>query len=275
MQLSLPWSSWPLSRSGAFSLHLVISLLVFSSLVAMMLLFWFPGELFFIDGGWQGLKLVAMVDLVLGPALTLLLYKPKKPKLILDMSLIAGIQVAALVYGFYTTHQQRTLAVVFAERTFYTVSASDNQQANEQLRKLNIEPQPVPKASMLKIPMLLTPDPESGVYAQFLEDIMNGYPGPQQRNDLYVLLENHTSTMKKHALDEQRLEDLGVSALIAASLEAQSLGIDDVEIYNFKARYGTGVVIFDSETASILDYIVTDNFAGSTTETAALADQNE
>ena len=104
---------------------------------------------------------------------------------------------------------------------------------------------------------------------------MNGYPGPQQRNDLYVLLENHTSTMKKHALDEQRLEDLGVSALIAASLEAQSLGINDVEIYNFKARYGTGVVIFDSETASILDYIVTDNFAGSTTETAALADQNE
>lgn len=257
MQISLPWSSWPLSRSGAFSLHLAISLLVFSSLVAMMLLFWFPGDLFFIDGGWQGLKLVAMVDLVLGPALTLLLYKPNKPKLALDMSLIAGIQIAALAYGFYTTHQQRTLAVVFAERTFFTVSASDNLKANALLRKLDLQPQPVPRASMLEVPMLLTPDPKAEDYGQYLENIMNGYPGPEQRNDLYVLLENHTSAMKKHALDKHSLEALGVSPLIAASLEQQSLERDNVEFYNFKARYSNGVVIFDPETKSILDYIST------------------
>ncbi|MFT5893169.1 MAG: hypothetical protein ACI8VW_000034 [bacterium] len=275
MQLSLPWSSWPLSRSGAFTLHVAISLLVFSSLVAMMLLFWFPGELFFIDGGWQGLKLVAMVDLVLGPALTLLLYKPKKPKLMLDMSLIAGIQIAALAYGFYTTHQQRTLAVVFAERTFFTVSANDNLKANAQLRKLDIEPQPVPKALMLEVPLLLTPDPKTEEYGQFLVDIMNGYPGPHQRNDLYVLLENHTNTMTKHALNSQKLERLGVSSLVAASLAKQSLDQDDVEFYNFTARYSEGVVIFDPETVSILDYISTDNIIKPTKESATVAKRDE
>lgn len=269
MQLSLPWSSRPLSKSGAFTLHLVISLLVFSSLVAVMVLFWFPGELFFIDGGWQGLKLVAMVDLVLGPALTLLLYKPNKPKLMLDMSLIAGIQIVALAYGFYTTHQQRTLAVVFADRTFFTVSASDNQQANDLLRKLDITPQAVPKASLLNIPLLLTPDPENGNHGKFLEDYMNGYPGPQQRNDLYVSLEKNTDAMKKHALDEQRLEDMGVSPLIAASLKRRSLRKNDVEFYKFKARYGNGVVVFNPETASILDYISTDNIVKPTTEAAS------
>ena len=221
----------------------------------MMLLFWFPGELFFIDGGWQGLKLVAMVDLVLGPALTLLLYKPKKPNLILDMSLIAAIQIAALAYGFYTTHQQRTLAVVFAEKTFFTVSASEILASNEQLRELDLEPQPVPKASMLKVPMLLTPDPTPEEYPKFLENIMNGYPGPQQRSDRYVLLAEHTAAMKKHTIDALKLEELGVSALITASLEQQSLQQDEVEFYNFKARYGEGIVIFDPETASILDYI--------------------
>ena len=116
MSESLDGSSLGLSKSAAFSLHLALSLVIFSSLVAMMLLFWFPGELFFIDGGWQGLKLVAMVDLILGPALTLILYKPGKPKLIFDMSLIAAIQIAALAYGFYTTHQQRTIALVFSEQ---------------------------------------------------------------------------------------------------------------------------------------------------------------
>lgn len=271
MQLSLPWSSWPLSRGAAFSYHVAISLLVFSSLVAMMLLFWFPGDLFFIDGGWQGLKLVAMVDLVLGPALTLLLYKPGKPKLILDMSLIAGIQIAALVYGFYTTHQQRTLAVVFAEQTFFTVSASDNLQANEQLRQLDIEPQPIPKASFMQIPLLLTPEPEDS--AQVLEDILNGYPGPQQRSDQYVALADHTSDMKKHALNDQRIEELGASAQIATALEKQSLQRDSVEFYSFKARYGDGVVIFDPQTARILDYIKTDNVDSSATESTTVAER--
>ena len=275
MKLSLPWSTWPLSRSGAFTLHMALSLLVFSSLVAMMLLYWFPGKLFFIDGGWQGLKLVAMVDLVLGPALTLLLYKPNKPKLVLDMSLIAGIQIAALAYGFYTTHQQRTLAVVFADRTFFTVSASDNLKANEQLRQLDIEPQPIPKVSMLNVPLLMTPDPESGNYDQFLSDIFNGYPGPQQRSDQYVVLADHTSAMKKHALDAQRIEDMGASALIQASLEQQTLSIDDVEFYAFKARYGDGVVIFDPETARILDYISTDGLTESTTESTTVAGNSE
>ena len=61
------WSA--LTTSQAFILHLVLSLLIFSSLIYVMALYWFPGELFFLDGGWQGLKLVAMVDLVLGLSL--------------------------------------------------------------------------------------------------------------------------------------------------------------------------------------------------------------
>jgi len=128
---------------------------------------------------------------------------------------------------------------------------------------------------MLEVPLLLTPEPAPGTYGQHLADIMNGYPGPQQRNDLYVLLENHTSTMKKHALDEQKLEELGVMPLIEASLAQRSLQRDSVEFYNFKARYGNGVVIFDPETVSILDYIITDDLASSTTDPTTVAKHGE
>ena len=111
--------SWrDLSKRSAFLIHLALSLLVFLSLVAVMATLWFPGELFFFDGGWQGLKLVALVDIVLGPALTFLLWRPRKSDLSMDMSLVALIQVAALGYGFSTTYQQRTVAVVFAENKF-------------------------------------------------------------------------------------------------------------------------------------------------------------
>jgi hypothetical protein len=104
---------------------------------------------------------------------------------------------------------------------------------------------------------------------------MNGYPGPQLRNDLYVLLESHTSAIKKHALETQRLEALGVSSLITASLTQQSRGRDEVEFYTFKARYGDGVVIFDPETASILDYISTNNLVTPATESTTLTEPEE
>ena len=115
-----------LNRYTAFSIHFALSLLVFLSLVAVMYFYWFPGDLFFMDGGWEGIKLVAMVDLVLGPFLTLLLFKRGKPSLVFDMSVIAGIQIAALAYGFYATYNQRIVAYVYADNQFNTLTSTES-----------------------------------------------------------------------------------------------------------------------------------------------------
>ena len=53
------------SVKQAFLLHFAVSLIVFVALVAIMRLIWYPGDLFFMDGGWQGLKILAPIDLVL------------------------------------------------------------------------------------------------------------------------------------------------------------------------------------------------------------------
>ncbi|NND91337.1 MAG: hypothetical protein HKN42_10775 [Granulosicoccus sp.] len=243
------------TRGVAFGIHLALSLLVFSSLVAMMLLFWFPGELFFIDGGWQGLKLVAMVDLVLGPALTLVLFKPGKPKLLMDMAMIAGLQIAALAYGFHTTHQQRTVAIVFAENGFNTLSARDKLEADRQLAALDLQPQKLPPVTLLKLPLVLTPDPKPEEYGQHLEDILNGYPGPQQRSDQYVPLASHHELMQEDALSVQQLADRGALRAVEKSLVKRSLDAEDVEFYRFKARYADGIAIFDPDAVRIVDYV--------------------
>lgn len=253
MTRTASWLRTPPSRGVAFAIHLTLSLLVFSVLVLMMLLYWFPGELFFIDGGWQGLKLVAMIDLVLGPALTLLLYKPGKPRLMMDMSMIALLQIAALAYGFHTTYQQRTVALVFAERAFNTLSASDNKTADEQLLALDESPASLPPAGMLSLPMLLTPDPEN--HGKFLAEILNGYPPPQERSDQYVQLNEHRESMRKHALDWQALSDRGAAEAIRQVLERSGKQPEDVEYYPFRARYADGIAIFDPEQLKILDYV--------------------
>lgn len=245
------WTSTPPSRGVAFAIHLTLSLLAFSALVLMMVLYWFPGELFFIDGGWQGLQLVAMIDLVLGPALTLLLYKPGKPRLMMDMSMIAVLQIGALAYGFHTTHQQRTVALVFAERGFNTLSASDNQAADEQLRQLDEQPRPLPSAGLLSLPMMLTPEPVD--FGKHLEEIFNGYPGPQERSDQFVPLASMQSSMQQHALDRT-----AVSPAVNQALDRALAGTahdEGLELYPFRARYATGVALFDPVSRRIVDYV--------------------
>ena len=63
--------------------------------------------------------------MVLGPALTAYLYKPGKPGLWLDMSFIAVVQIAALVYGGSVLYQQRPQYVVFSIDRFAVLPATD------------------------------------------------------------------------------------------------------------------------------------------------------
>ena len=249
----LPWLPTRPSKGVAFAIHLTLSLLIFSTLVLMMALYWFPGDLFFIDGGWQGLKLVAMVDLVMGPALTLLLYKPGKPKLVLDMSLIASIQIGALAYGFHATYQQRTVAIIYAEQSFNTLSAQANKEADQELRSLNADPQPLPRVSLLQMPILLTPEPDN--QGKHLEEILNGYPGPQERSDQYVPITAHHESMQKGALSTTDLAEAGASEAIERALKKLSLASSNVEFYKFKARYANGIAIFDPHDMRIVDYV--------------------
>jgi len=129
-----------LNRYSAFSIHLLLSLLVFMSLVAVMYFYWFPGDLFFMDGGWQGIKLVAIVDLVLGPLLTLCLFKRGKKGLMFDMTAIACLQIAALAYGFYATYNQRIVSIVYADNRFNTLTISEYKDASAILKDKGIEP---------------------------------------------------------------------------------------------------------------------------------------
>jgi hypothetical protein len=109
----------------AFFIHFLISLTILIVLFSILFKLWFPSPFFIASGGIQGLKLVALVDLVLGPLLTLIVYDSIKSKkaLLLDFSFIAAFQVSALIWGVTNIYNQRPIAIVFWENTFYTVPA--------------------------------------------------------------------------------------------------------------------------------------------------------
>lgn len=113
-----------LNRYTAFTAHLLLSVFIFSCLIGAALFFWYPGDLIH-AGGYQGIKIIAGVDLVLGPLLTLLLFSPQKKGLYLDLSIIAIIQVSALCYGVYALSKEKPVTVVLANDALYIHAESD------------------------------------------------------------------------------------------------------------------------------------------------------
>ena len=100
----------------AFLIHLAISSAIIGIVFAVIFFFWYPRPYFQANGAWSVIRVLIMVDLVMGPLLTLVLFKKGKPGLVFDISMVAFVQIAALVYG---------VQVIFEERPYYLVFAVD------------------------------------------------------------------------------------------------------------------------------------------------------
>lgn len=127
-----------ISRKQAFLSHLGLSLIIFLVVLYFIVFHWYPQPFFTTDGGWQGVRLIAAVDIILGPLLTLIIFNPKKPKfeLRMDISIIAFIQFAALFSGLYVVHNERPVAKIFQDGTFHIVTGYDMADRNITLSDL-------------------------------------------------------------------------------------------------------------------------------------------
>lgn len=114
-----------MTKLRAFAIHLIASAIVVLAFLGVMFFGWYPAPYFETDGGWTVLRILAGVDVVLGPLLTLIVFKPGKPGLKFDMSCIVLAQLGALIYGGTIIYQQRPAFVVFGVDRFTSVSASE------------------------------------------------------------------------------------------------------------------------------------------------------
>ncbi|MFK7912897.1 MAG: hypothetical protein AB8B93_03195 [Pseudomonadales bacterium] len=141
-----------MTRFKAFSIHLGCSLIIFAALAALVVWVWYPGFFFETDGGWQGIRIIVLVDLVLGPLLTLVVYKAGKPGLKMDLTLIALFQTACLIAGTYVVYSERPLALVYVDGQFNSVTADTFEAAGMAVPDFDQYPGPSPKWVMVNMP---------------------------------------------------------------------------------------------------------------------------
>jgi len=128
-----------MNRFKAFAIHLLISISVISAFVIFVYYIWYDQIYLEITGVIKPLKLIVLVDVVLGPLLTLLVFKPNKKKLKLDLSIIILFQLLAFAYGAYSIHLGKPSLVALKDNSFEVVAETSlkNEELNQSLNKLS------------------------------------------------------------------------------------------------------------------------------------------
>jgi hypothetical protein len=115
-----------ITRLKAFSIHLIVSATIAASLIALMLLLWYKPPFFSALGGTHILMILLGVDVTVGPVITLIIFNRLKSRkaLTFDLSVIALLQAAALIYGMSVLFHSRPVFVVFSEGSFDLITAN-------------------------------------------------------------------------------------------------------------------------------------------------------
>jgi hypothetical protein len=114
-----------MSRWKAAAIHFGLSAAIATVLLAAMLFLWYPPPYFTLMGGFTLVVLIAGCDVVLGPSMTIVVFKAGKKSLVFDLAVIAFLQMSALTYGLYTMFEARPVFTVFAVDRFEVTAANE------------------------------------------------------------------------------------------------------------------------------------------------------
>ncbi|QRR34260.1 pilus assembly protein [Hydrogenophaga sp. YM1] len=111
----------------AAAIHFGLSMLLAAGAALLVWGIWYPHPFDQLSGGRQLFILVVVVDVICGPALTLIVFDRSKPRaeLIKDLSIIGLLQCAALLYGLSTVYEARPLFLVHDVERFRVVAKPD------------------------------------------------------------------------------------------------------------------------------------------------------
>ncbi len=247
------------STRRAFLTHLAISTTVVGIACGAIFFIWYPAPYFGIKGAWNVLRILIGVDLVVGPLLTLILFRPGKPGLALDMTMIAMIQLSALLYG---------TAVIFQERPYYTVFAVDR---IEVLAKRDVDLTAVAGTAFENKPLVgpvlaVATVPSDPVEFQRLlqETLFEGKPDIERRPERWSAYADSKDAVLARAEPLSVLLEKRPGAAAEITRISRALDMDPAEILYLPAIGGDRALtlVIDPETALPLASLDFDPWAG-------------
>lgn len=243
------------TRKQAFLTHLIISMAVFSVLFYLILFKWYPSYYFHIDGGYRGIATIFFVDVVLGPGLTLLIFKPGKPRLKFDMSVIVIVQILALSWGVKSVFSERSALTVFYDGKFSCMNHAE-------VSKFKVDRLVLQGKGLPLLAVLPRPNTHKEYQDMMLEAFKHGSA------EIYIFGEKllpmdvvGTTQVMNYKLDVANSftgsEDVieNYRKIWSGYLEKNPSAAQQYLFYPMSCRYERVLAVFDPEKSEIVDYV--------------------
>lgn len=234
-----------MTRIKAALAHFGISVFVFALFLSLVFFVWYAWPFNLTEGIAEIVYLMAGIDVVLGPLLTLIVFKAGKKSLKFDLSVIALVQVTALVYGGMIIYKERPGYVAFSEDRFYVVGLSEVDMSENTNPELTVGIFDKPKLIYIAEPVGL----EAGEV--MLEALNNA-------KEIYHLPKFYRDYAKNGA------------KVVAATSAVKDISVDIKPIKNMENMNYAPVVgrernvtaILDAKTGEVVDYRLADPEGG-------------
>lgn len=238
-----------MSRFHAASIHFLISLAIFTVLAYLVLFEWYPDIFFSIDGGWEGIRIIVLVDLVLGPLLTLIVFKAGKPGLKFDLTAIALFQAIALTGGTWVVYSERPLFFIYYDDHFYSASAD----AYTEFGVDTPDPDKFSKDLPARVVTVMPEDPIE--VADLRVDLFKKKLPPWTQERLYEPMDQYLDKIVDSGFDEQALRERDEEGLVDAFLEEHGGSFNDYAFIPTHCRYLDGFIGVRRSDAKLVGFI--------------------
>jgi hypothetical protein len=233
------------AKLRAFGEHFALSLAIFAGIIWLCIELWYPPPYFWIDGGWFAVRIAASVDVIAGPLLTLIVFRPAKRWLAANLAVIAFVQAAFLTWGVIVLERERPLLAAYVGKPserFFPVTrelAAHGLRPIEEVVTLSGERPPL-------VAVRLPEDPEKA--SELLLASMQGRTGVLRRTELFDPLEGeHLKKLLAAGRNRERIAGVWPigNANIERFLAERGKRFEDYAFIPVHGRYYVALLAFE------------------------------
>jgi len=240
------------NRFQAFAVHLTTSAIIVGLFLGLTFFVLYPAPLFQVEGAWLAIQVLLGVDIVLGPLLTLIVFKPGKPGLKYDMAMIIAVQLSAFIYGANVVISERPAIVSFAVDRFVVIAAAETEEMamdkidSEQVDLKAIGPTYV-YAQM----------PENPAENDLVFGPLEGKPDLERRPEFYSDLHANIAKSFDQAMDLEKYVEKFEDARgkVENYLTASGKSYADIAAYPVSGKHHDMVIVVDKQSKQLAGFI--------------------
>ena len=245
-----------MSRWKAAAIHLSISAAIGLASAALIFGLWYPPPYSHAAGADELVLLLMGVDIILGPLLTLVVFKSGKKSLRFDLGVIALLQACAFLYGTSVVVRARPAFIVGSIDRFVLVSANDLDA-----KDLSDAKKPEFQTSSWTGPLLVGAQLPSGT-AERNKLMFSGAAGKDLEKfpKYYVDYESAAPALvaRAHTLNELRAKRPGSAAIIDTWLSQHQKTESDVVWLPLSASRASLTMLLDHSSGQPLGAVAID-----------------